>query len=279
MHDHWFSSLLYGEPFLDRDLPVYFDGHALTLCAYPLAGSQHPDPRTVALWARDWVRRTQADALMLVAPRCPDLRLIQTEGLGRYWTWRAQLIGREMVAPCGSEEASRERRRRARRASSKPYDFRVRRGGSMDAPTLSLVERFQRRIPSTPYLAGLVTAWPAILMSPSVQFLEAWQGNRLGGFIALHVPFATTAVAIAMAREDDAEGVADFLYANMIQHAGTLGCDGVNVGPSTTKGQFRFKSKWAQPSGLPPRMITEWRRAPATKRTYNLWGPRNLRKG
>ena len=280
-HDHWFTSLLYGEPSLDNDMAVYFDGRALTLCAYPLVGRSMPERREVAKWASRWVEQTDAQALMLVAPWCPDLRGIRAHGLERYHSWPARHIAQELIAPCPSKAnpaAPGRSGRRRRRALAEPYEFRVRPGGTMDSAILALVERFHHRMGVTPYLAGLITAWPAILMAPSVSFMEAWQGRLLRGVIAVHRPFETAAVAIAMARDDKAPGVADFLYAHMLRHLGALGCESVNLGPSATPGQFSFKLKWARPSALPPHAIVEWRVPCLARRYFNLWGPRTMQK-
>jgi len=278
MHDHWFSSLLYGEAFLDDDKVAYFDGRALTLCAFPLAGRDLPDRTEVARWAVGWVERTGAEALLLIAPNCPDLRHLRASRMERFHTWRARLIGREMIAPVIDPAVRGSGARRARRALQAPYEVNIGVGGGMDAARLRLIERFQRDIGMTPYLAGLTAAWPAVLTRKHVSFIEARDASGVRGFIAMHRPFASVAVAIGMARDERASGVGDFLYAQMLVQAGAWGCAAVNLGPSVTPGQFRYKLKWAQPSELPAHASTEWRRGNLTRRHYNLWVPRTMQK-
>lgn len=278
MHDHWFSSLLYGEPFLSGDLAAYFDGRGLMLCAFPLRGRPLPSRGEIAAWTQGWVRETEADYVVLVTPYCPDLRALRSCGLERFHTWPARRVSRELIAPCPQSAESGQCPRRLRRGLQAAFEARITTGGSMDAAKLALIEQFQRTIGSTPYLAGLTTAWPAILTRERVQFIEAWDTRGLRGFIAMHQAFEQGAVAVAMARDRDAAGVTDFLYAHMLLQARKLGCDWVNLGSCVTEGQYRFKQKWASPSVLPAYALTEWRRRSVARRRFNLWGPRTMKK-
>lgn len=276
LHDHWFASLLYGEPFLDSNRVAYFDGRYLTLCAYRLATFEEPLLAELADWTRQWVRSTRPDVVSLVTPRCPDLRALACEGLARFHTWPARPIAREVIASSAAPGGPRTRLHR--RALAAPYEVRLTRGGSVVADKLRLIERFQRSIGMTPYLAGLTAAWLAILTSTRVRFVEAWKGERLCGFVALHQAFERGAVAMAMARDADARGVADFLYAHMLEYAGDAGWAWINLCSSVTRGQHAFKLKWAELSPLPAYTLTEWRRPSLARQRYVLWGPRTMQK-
>lgn len=276
LHDHWFASLLYGEPFLDAGRVAYFDGRFLTLCAYQLDSCEPAPGPELAAWTRQWVRVTRPDAVCLVTPRCPDLRALTREGLARYHTWPAREIAQEMIARCPSPGGARTRRHR--RALAEPYEPRLTQGGDIVAEKLRLIERFQRSTGVTPYLAGLTTAWLAILTSRRVCFVEAWQAGKLRGFVAFHQAFERGAVAMAMARDADAVGVTDFLYAHMLDFAGAQGWKWVNLCSSVTRGQHAFKRKWSEPSPLPAYALTEWRRPALARQRYVLWGPRTMQK-
>ena len=276
-HDHWFSSLLYGEATLDHANTVYFDGRHLLLCAYPVGGEAIQERAALARWTRDWVRSTDAEVVVLCAPRCPDLRLLAGEGLERFHTWPADKRGQELIARCPSPDSGTDRRRR--RAMKAPFTFRATRGGQLDVDKLRAIERFQRVTGATPYVAALTAAWMAILFDPRVHFLEAWRDDKsLAAFIALHQPFARGGVALAMTRELDAPGVTDFLYAHMIEYGSGIGLDWINLGSSATQGQHAFKQKWAAPSEWPAFALTEWRRPALMRRRHVLWGPRNLQR-
>ena len=278
MHDHWLSSLLYGEAFLDDDLPVYFDGRGLVLSAFPLTGRPSPTRSDVARWVLHWVSKTNAESVMLVTPQCPDLRALRNRGLERYLTASARTIAQEVLAPCASTDELKALSRHIRRSLNGLFDVKITIGGHMDSAKLSSIERFQRKIGVTPYLAGLTTAWPAILMNSAVHFIEAWDTVGLRGFIAVHRPFEKGAVAIAMTRDESALGVTDFLYAHMLVHARKMQWDWVNLGSSATMGQHLFKLKWGRLSAHPPFALTEWRNPSMYKRRYNLWGPRTMQK-
>lgn len=276
-HDHWFSSMLYGEATLDQANTVYFDGRHLLLCGYPVGKDMPMERGALAQWTRDWVRRTAAEVVVVNAPYCPDLRALAREGLERYHTWRPDERGLELIArcraPCGEPNPQQ------RRAMKLPFSFKVTQGGQLDVEKLRVIERFQKVMGANPYTAAVAAAWMAILLAPRVHFLEAWrQDDSLAAFIALHQPFERGGVALAMARELDAPGVTDFLYAHMINYGSTIGLDWVNLGPSATRGQYLFKKKWATPSGWPAFSLTEWRRPSLMRRRNMLWGPRNLKR-
>lgn len=276
LHDHRFTSLLYGEAHLDEDMVAYFDSRHLTLCAFPLMGHKSVNSYDISRWARRWVQNTQAEAMLLIGPCCPDMRALERDGFRRYHTWRAHAISGELIAAC--PELNEPLGRRFRRALQAPFDVRFARGGAIDFAKLRLIERFHRRAGCTPYLAGLTTAWPAILMDSEVHFVEAWQGSTLIGFLALHEAFKAGGVAMAMARDHDFKGVTDFLYAHMLLHGRKMGLDWINLGTSVTSGQRAFKLKWADPSPIPPYVMTEWRRPVVARRRYLLWGPRTMQK-
>jgi hypothetical protein len=276
LHDHWFASLLYGEAFLDDDMLAYFDGRHLTLCAYRLGMGEPGSPRDLAAWTRKWVRQTGAGSLMLVSPRIPDLRALERDGLQRFHTWPARPIAQEVIAICPPHGASPVRRHR--RALAAPYALRTSRGGSVPSQKLRLIERFQRGTGVTPYLAGLTTAWLAILMASEVQFVEAWKDDVLVGFVAVRHSFDRGAVAMAMARDTDARGVADFLYAHMLALGSAAGWEWINLSSSVTRGQQAFKQKWGALSPLPAYALSDWRRAALSRKRYLLWGPRTMQK-
>jgi Phosphatidylglycerol lysyltransferase, C-terminal len=277
MHDHWFASLLYGEAFLDDDLLAYFDGRALTLCAFAVGELAPVHSSRIREWAVRWVRQTGADSMMLVTPACPDLRALQSLGLQRMRTWPARPITRELIATCPANADSLPPHRIARRALALPYEVRIRAGGAIDANQLALIERFTRFTGLTPYLAGLTMAWPAMMSHQRVHFVEAWRNGSLAGLLAMHQAFENGFVAVAMARDTNARGVTDFLYAHMLNHASAMGCAWVNLCSSPTRGHHAFKLKWAEPSPLAAYALTEWRHPLMARRYHYLWGPRTIR--
>ncbi len=276
-HDHWFSSLLYGEATLDCSNMAYFDGRHLLLCAYPAGEQVIHTHSALAKWTRDWVRATNAEAVVLCAPCCPDLRALAREGLDRYHTWRPHGRGVELIARCAGQ--GDELKSRQRRAMKARFKFGVSRGGYVAMDKLRVIERFQRVTGPSPYLAALTSAWVAILLDSRVHFMEARrEDGSLAAFIALHQPFARGGNAVAMAREPNAPGVTDFLYAHMIDYGASIGLDWINLGPSVTDGQHLFKKKWAVPSEWPAFSLTEWRKPSLMRRRHLLWGPRNLQQ-
>ncbi len=276
LHDHQFSSLLYGEAFLEDGLLTYFDGRLLTMCAYAVGQEELPQKQWMSKWVISWVRRTNPESVMLVTPRCPNLRGLSSLGYHRFQTWPAEPITRELIATCPGEAAASRVYRRQRHALNAPYRLQLSQGGDMDSRKMALIERFMRYTGMTNYLAALTTAWPAVLSNHDMYFVEAWREESLVGFIAFHRAFEQGAVAVAMARDPVERGVCDFLYAHMLDQAHHLGCTWINLCSSSTHGQHAFKLKWSEPSHFGAYALTEWRRT-QTRRHFNLWGLRTLR--
>ncbi len=108
-----------------------------------------------------------------------------------------------------------------------------------------------------------------------MRLVEAWDsGGWLAGFLMMHRPFDSVAVATFLFHDHVTEGVSDLLYHGMLEHARALGARYVNVGASPTRGQYDFKVKWGGAPLVPPYHCAVWARGHLARRNYISWGPR-----
>lgn len=161
-----------------------------------------------------------------------------------------------------------------RRFRRLPFEYRVRRGGTVRATDLALFEAFYRRHDLNSYLADLAFAIPALLSAPWLFIIEARAQRKVTGILLFHRPFDDCIVAVATARCFDTRGVSDFLLGALIETARDMDIGAINLGPSPSKGHYQFKRKWGAVPYVPPYYLVGWTRGSLSRRYYTGWGPR-----
>ncbi|HEX5707328.1 MAG TPA: hypothetical protein VFX96_08530 [Pyrinomonadaceae bacterium] len=276
-HDFWATSLMSGEPFFEENLLAYFDGRAVTVCAFPLRGDAPPAQETLRRVALLWATERGAESLVFIGPERFDLHFLKREGFRRVLEDHRGPMSSELLIDCTSATDSALGLRAYKRARSSGFKVRLRAGGIATAEYLALIEQFYRLRQLSTYLAEHAFVIPAILRARRVRFVEAWRGERLCGFVALHRAFADICVGLLLAHDHHTEGVSDFLYSQMLDCARRLGAHYVNVGPSPTSGHYDFKRKWGGRPFAPPYHLVQWARGHIARRYHVAWGPRLVR--
>lgn len=274
LHDHWLTSLSAGEPFYEAGVLSYFDGRMATVCGFPLRDGAPPPDAALRGVTERWVSERKAEAVLFICPRpfrkfagrMSDLRLIAEA--------HRPVISAELLIDCGDRPAAARSRGRCRQGRAAGLRLKTRAGGVVSAQHLALVERFYRLRQLTSYLADVSFVIPALLRSNRVRLVEAWDGARLAGFLMMHRPFDSIAVATFLFHDHATGGVSDLLYHGMLEHARALGARYVNVGASPTRGQYDFKVKWGGKPLVPPYHCAVWARGHLARRNYISWGPR-----
>ncbi|MFN2491293.1 MAG: hypothetical protein ABR501_00225 [Pyrinomonadaceae bacterium] len=277
LHDYWFNSLFAGEPYFEDGLLAYYDGRIVTLCGFPLRNVPAVDDSVYCRLAQEWVGHRGAESVIFVGPHPISFRALSKEGLRRVVEEKCEKIAAELFIDCTSNSDSVFRRRVYRRSRAMDFQLRVRTGGIVSAEHFRLVEIFYRKRERTGYLAEIAFALPTVLRSRRVQLIEARKDHRLCGFVAMHKPFADTAVGLFLASDHKVIGVCDFLYGAMLEQAKLGGASSLNVGPSPSIGHFNFKLKWGGQSKVPPYYFVQWARGTLARRFHTSWGPRLIR--
>ncbi len=276
LHDYWFNSLYAGEPYLERDMLVYYDGRVVTLCGFPLREESF-DGEVCRSVVRDWAINRRAEAIIFMGPRRVSLNLLRKEGFRCIAEGRPRRITQELFIDCSRSAGSAFSSRVYRRSQARDFDLSLRQGGIVSAQHFRLLELFYRERELSEELAEVAFALPAVLRSRRIRLIEARRNNELCGFAALHKPFAQTAVGLLMIGDSSVRGVSDFLLGAMLDQASLLGACNLNVGSSPSLGHFNFKLKWGGQPQVPACYYAQWARGNMARRYHLSWGPRLTR--
>ena len=276
LHDYWFNSLFAGEPYLERDMLVYYDGRVVTICGFPFREELF-DGEVCRSVARDWALNRRAEAIVFMGPRRVSLDCLRKEGFRRIAEGRPRRITEELFIDCSGAPRSALSTRVYRRSQARDFDLTLRQGGIVSAQHLQLLELFYRERELSEELAEVAFALPAVLRSRRIRLIEARRNKELCGFAAFHKPFAHTAVGLLMIVNPTVRGVSDFLYGKMLDQARLLGACDLNVGSSPSLGHFKFKLKWGGRPQVPSCYYAQWARGNIARRYHISWGPRLTR--
>ncbi|GJH18466.1 hypothetical protein CBA19CS22_18010 [Caballeronia novacaledonica] len=273
MHNAAFHSLYLGEPMLDNGILSYFDGRVVTICGFSVTGN-FPDLRKKIIdQVKSWVTGRSVDGVFYIGPEPVSLRILESHGFRRTEVVRRSPLAWEMCLGDAQGLGTIVERRIYRRAASLPFECVFRKDGSFLAQHFSLIELFYRQRETAGYLAATSVAWISAFRLPDVVLVEAWDGTELLGFVALHKSFRDLAVGLFLAT-NGRSGVADFLYAKMIEFCLNNGVHAINLDASTSPGQMRFKQKWGAKPLVPPAYCAQWVKGTLSRRNDISWAAR-----
>jgi hypothetical protein len=270
LHDHQVNSIVNGEAFLEDGVLSYYDGQAVLVCGQSMRGLPAPSCSMAEAVTRSWLDRASVASLTYVGAEPIDLSWLRSHNFARDWVQPRIAREAELFLPADLAET-----RVMKRAIRNGFQQRHGKGGYIQAVHLDLIERFYRGLALTDYLAEVAIRLPAILLSPVVTIIEAWEHSTLRGFVVVHEPFVGLSHALFMAHDHTTRGVSDFLYLCLVEHATGVGSEFVNIGPSPTHGHYRFKRKWHAVPLVPPYYAAKWtlrgthQRRPAT--AHRTW--------
>lgn len=277
LHDHWFTSIIAGEPYFQDGVLSYYDGRAVTVCGFPLRGEPPIDGAVVRRLAEHWAGDPAVQSISYAGPDSVRLSRLGQFGFRCVASQPAIAIASELFIDCNGGADSIFKKRIYRRSRALEFKSSIRTGGTVSAEHFQLIELFYQKREVTEYLAEIAFTLPVLLRSRRVHLIEARKEGKLGGFIALHKPFLDVAIGLFMACREDMPRVCDFLYGVMLDQCQRLGATSVNVGASPSVGHFNFKKKWGGEPLVPPYYFAQWARGMLARRFHTSWGPRMVR--
>lgn len=277
LHDHGTFSLSAGEPFLEGGDLTYFDGRSVTICGFPLRGSETRSVKQQRERVRSWACEGKAESIVYMGPGPIDLGFLADYGLRRVWFHPRNEFEAELVAECAENPRTIAVGRPFRSVRPSKFEMELSAAGAVSHEHMSLIERFFARQELNPYLVNLSFSINALLRAKGIRLVGARRGTELVGFATLHTPFRDIAVAECLFHDGVTSGVSDFLYAQLLSLGHRIGARFVNLGSSPTEGIYRFKQKWGGRPMVDPYYAVRWAKGRLVLREFFDWGPRLIR--
>ena len=267
-------SLALGEPFIKDGLLHFYDGRVLTISAYPFAEQHSSLCSRVRQLTETWCRRARIDLVTIWSPERVSLSFLASSGFKRTTFFPPKKMGAEMIVDCTDKQLAIKHTQRVRTLTKCCLNVNAVTQPKIQASHMTLIEGFFSSIEMTAYVFDLVTSLHGLRSLGRIRWLEAFHEQKLCGLAAVHDAFDSTDLAIFLARDRDIPGVSDFLAHHIIDSSRNLGKRYVNLGPSPSKGIYRFKQKWGGQPKVPPYFYAEWGRGPLGRRNYSSWAAR-----
>jgi hypothetical protein len=244
-HDWEFLSCLFGEPFLAQDLLYFFDGSHLSICTWPVdrallqddlqqvawsvlqAGLQELAPSFVDLWGPEFS-----------IPRAlPGFRLVSA------YPGCASNVNLQIHYDTYALPANRNLRnaRQAKRAGLRCVTTRA---TALTWRHLRMLEEFLQRPDIGPFERTYNCTAPSLAWAESTVFFNAYDEDRLVGFIGVRECLQDVAVATWAAYRRDAHKASDFLQLCMIDHYSEAGLPVLDLGYSIRSELLAYKLRW-----------------------------------
>ena len=274
-HDTELLAVSLGEPFLQDGILSFYDGRILSVAAFPFTQGGIICPEQLRDSVAGFLLSRPAEIVALWSPNKVDLQFLRRKGFSPSVRYHGAHIKAELVLDC-NRAILEQKRRHLRPAVREQMRLRITRQPPVQVGHIRLIEAFFRERTMTPYLFEQFICLHVLRVSRDVRWLQAFCGEQLCGLAAVREPFATTDLALFLARDKNVKGVGDFLMYHMIATSIDGGKQFLNMGPSPTEGHYRFKLKWGAAAAVPPYRYIEWSRGTLRRRTYTNWNARAL---
>jgi hypothetical protein len=244
-HDWEFLSCLLGEPFLEQDLLFFFDGSHLSICTWPVDRSLMRDGLVQGVWSvlQACLKKLTPCFVDLWGPEfsmpcgLPGFRPV-TAHPGCASNVNLQIHYENYALPANRNI------RNALQAKRSGLQCVMARARSLTWKHMRMFEDFLQRPDIGPFDRTYTCAAPSLAWSEKTVFFNAYEGDRLVGFIGVRECLENVAIATWAAYEKEAYKVSDFLQLCLIDHYFRSGIPVLDLGYSIRSELLTYKLRW-----------------------------------